>query len=310
MLNWKYYEADTEKGYNFPFILIYPSNVSKKCKIFVESFNTAQYNPNNIMTFDEQIKDAKGFASWLCKSKDNDYSELYHSLNSPVIIPVIERCDANYKEEFYTQMLGRNAITTQDLRFKRLDLQVIAMIEEVKNQFHKQGIKTENKAGILGISASGVFAYRMAFLQPEHFDWVLSFCSNGLMPLPKETFNNQKLIYPLGTADYEEITGKRFNEKDYYNIKQFITVGKEEDNKRYNIIRSGILNSPQISKLWKDTYGDTTLQERFEIISEELKKFSPNIHTEIGEKEHGFEGKKSTLNSALKELKKENSLSL
>jgi len=305
MLNWEYHEENKEKGYNFPFILIYPADIDKKNKrkIFVESFNTAEYNKNNIMPFKTQIKDAEGFASWICNSKDNAHSELYSKINNPVIIPIIERCDCDYKEEFYTQMLGRNVLTTRNPKFKRLDLQVVAMIEDIKKELKADGLQPENKSGIFGISASGVFAYRMAFLQPEHFDWVLSLCSNGLMPLPKETFNNNTLIYPLGNADYKQITGKTFNAQTYSEIQQFISVGKEEDNKKYNIVRTGVLNSPEISKLWKDTYGEeTTLQERFKIIARELHNFSPNICAEIGEHGHDFKGKEKVISKALKEI--------
>jgi len=305
MLNWEYHKENKEKGYNFPFILIYPTDIDKrnKFKIFIESFNTAEYNTNNIIPFNEQIKDAEEFASWICKNEENDYHKLYEKINNPVIIPIIERCDCDYKEEFYTQMLGRNVITTQNPKFKRLDLQVIAMIEDLKKELKEYGLQSENKSGIFGFSSSGVFAYRMAFLQPEHFDWVLSLCSNGLMPLPKETFNNKTLIYPLGNADYEQITGKPFNEQAYCEIKQFISVGKEEDNKKYNIVRAGILNSPSTSTLWKDTYGaNTTLQDRFEIIAKELNNYSPNIHAELGEHAHEFKGKEKIISKALNEL--------
>ena len=43
MLKYEVHEADASKGYNFPFILVYPEQLPKQVKIFIEGNNSTEY---------------------------------------------------------------------------------------------------------------------------------------------------------------------------------------------------------------------------------------------------------------------------
>ena len=72
MLKYEIHEADASKGYNFPFILIYPEQMQKNVKIFVEGNNSTEYikrdKDNKVIgyqSFEEQRQDAIKFADFI-----------------------------------------------------------------------------------------------------------------------------------------------------------------------------------------------------------------------------------------------------
>lgn len=231
---------------------------------------------NNIIgyqNFEEQVKDATKFAEQICKYEDGknfNIGYMYQQLNQPIVIPIIERCDAEHRGEYCTQMLGRNVLLDKTTKFANLTQQVVAMVEDAKNICLSKNntIKIDKKSGLCGFSASGVFASRMLFAELESFDVCLSMCSNAVQPLPVEELNGIKLPYPLGSADYEKIFKKPFNIKEYKKAKQMFFVGEEEDNRKYNIIKSPRSHDKMVHDKFVEVYGDITIQQRQRKISQ------------------------------------------
>lgn len=268
--------------YNFPFILLKPKHPSKDIKIFVEGNNSVDYikeDKKTTQTFEEQEIDAIRYAENLCPIDNGlnfNPSYLYQNLNQPIIIPIIERCDNKFQYEFYTQMLGRNVMLEKKGKFAHLSTQVVKMVEKVKKMYEKEGYKVEDKAGLVGMSASGVFAGRMAFAEPESFDTCLSVCSNAVQPLPVKSLNGVELPYPLGTADYKKIFGKEFNLDAYSQIQQLFIVGEMEDNTRYDISQNSRLHDKATQDLYRQVYGNVTIQERQHRINHLMEKMGMN----------------------------------
>lgn len=232
---------DPEKGYNFPFLLIAPVETDKEkpVKVFVEGPNSVHYEQKGQQSAADQIAFHILSATDLIEHANTPYfnmAYIYNNLSEPIIVPLIERCDFDHEGEFYTQMLGKNVVHTTEGKFANLSDQVVCMTEAVKELYEKYGYKTTEKCGLLGASTSGVFAARMAFLEPESFDVCLSMSSNAIQPLPIPEYNGVSLPYPLGTADYEEITGKPFNLEEYKKIHQLFIVSEDEDNFKYDIM--------------------------------------------------------------------------
>lgn len=283
MLKFEIHEADSGKGYNFPFILIYPEQMHNNAKIFVEGNNSVRYikEDGSVQTFEEQKQDAVEFAKQICTYEDGRYFNigyLYQKLNQPLVIPIIERCEAQHNGEYYTQMLGRNVILDKESKFAHLSKQVVAMVEEAKKIcFSKNNnIKISEKSGLCGFSASGVFAGRMLFAEPESFDTCLSMCSNAVQPLPVSQLNGVDLPYPLGTADYEEIFNKPFNIDEYKKARQLFFVGEEEDNLKYNIAKNPRLHDKEVQNKYIEVYGDIGVQCRQRKIDKIMQNLGMN----------------------------------
>lgn len=299
MLKYEIHEADAKKGYNFPFILIYPDKMQDNVKIFVEGNNSVDYikEDGTIQTFEEQKQDAIKFAERVCKPEDGKHFNvgyMYQLMNQPLVIPIIERCDAEHTGEYYTQMLGRNVVLDKESKFANLSKQVVAMVEEAKKicLAKNEKIKIDKKSGLCGFSASGVFASRMLFAEPENFDACLSMCSNAVQPLPISELDGVKLPYPLGTADYENIFGKPFNLEEYKKAKQMFFVGENEDNRKYDIAKNPRLHDKNVQDRYLKVYGDVGIQERQRMIANimyELKMDETVSLVVPGE--HNFGGK-------------------
>ena len=69
--------------------------------------------------------------------------------------------------QIYTHALDRDTLTTERVDLKRIDLQLIAMIDFARAGLGKQGFQVDEKILIQGFSASGMFANRFTILHPE-----------------------------------------------------------------------------------------------------------------------------------------------
>lgn len=227
--------AMPDKGFNYPYYLILPSrynvekNKGKKNYLFVEPHNTGKVGDD----LDFHIKEAYSIAN-------GNSASIAEELGLPRIVPVIVRPESTFNDKFiYTHDLSRNTIYLDKFKkeesnypevFKpmdRVDLQVISMIKHANNLLRSNGWKMEDKIFMWGFSASGNFVNRFSFLHPEI---VKAACYGGFPVLPISKVGNTNMIYPLGTYDYEEITGKKFDLKAYNNVAKFGYIGSNDNN--------------------------------------------------------------------------------
>ncbi len=312
MLRYKLFEANREKGFNFPFILVCPSRFNKKVKIYVEGNNSVNYGKEGQQDFETQKNIALQYAGNLTKPQDGSVFNmpyLYQCLNQPVIIPIIERCDNKHIGEFYTQMLGANVVKTKTGDFANLSTQVVNMVNYVKEGLKEKGVLAEQKSGLIGMSTSGVFAGRMLFAEPESFDTCLSVCSNAVQPLPLKELNGTALPYPLGTADYKQLFGKEFNETEYQKAKQLFIVGKEEPNDKYNIAKNFRLHDKNVQDLYVKVYGDVDIQQRQQEMANIFKENGfDNVECVVADGGHTMSGKGNVIMNWAKEIINEDSV--
>ncbi len=259
-------EANPSCGYNFSFLLVEPRNMPKVVKPFVEGPNSMHYEEKGQQSAANQIAgEVERLSQFLQQSNNPEFSMayIYNNIGQPVIIPLIERCDYDYEQEFQTQTLGKNVVHTTEGKFANLSGQVVNMANVVKQMYEERGYITTKKCGLFGAFTSGVFAGRMAFLEPESFDVCLSMSSNAVQPLPVPEISGVDLPYPLGTADYKEITGKEFNSEEYNKIHQLFTVGDVEENYKYDLdFGDPMLYDSETSLKSAKLLGNTGIQDR------------------------------------------------
>jgi len=130
----------------------------------------------------------------------------------------------------YTHALDRDSLTTERTDLKRIDLQLIAMIDDARAELAADGIQTDEKIFIQGFSASGMFANRFTMLHPDHVKAATIGSPGGFPILPIGTFNDKQLPYPAGIADLESLMGVPFDAATYNAIPQLIYMGSTDDN--------------------------------------------------------------------------------
>lgn len=115
---------------------------------------------------------------------------------------------------------------------KRIDKQFAAMIRDAKTRLSDEPYSVTEGIHGDGFSVSGDFLTRFALLYP-HLVSTLTAGGGGFAPLPKPSLTvddeEVELPYPLGTADYEQLTGREFDKEEWKSINQYIYVGEDDE---------------------------------------------------------------------------------
>lgn len=130
----------------------------------------------------------------------------------------------------YTHALDRDTLTTERDDLKRIDLQLLAMIDQARADLAADGIPTDEKVLIQGFSASGMFANRFTILHPDRVKAATIGSPGGWPIAPRSDFNGRPLPYPAGVADLELLTGAAFDSPTYNAVPQLIYMGSLDDN--------------------------------------------------------------------------------
>lgn len=217
-------DADKLKGFNFGYFLVIKKfDANDKITMIIECNNTG------VEDGEEKTKEKTlwqiEYNGLVCKKLQDITS------NSVLLIPVFLRPHtSDGKSNIYTHSLTSQALNTNMAEIKRVDLQLIAMIQDAKIILNNKGYCLADKVILTGFSASAKFAQRFAFLHPEIVNTVIAGGIGATICLPISKYTGIELNYPIGTADYENYTGKKFNKKDFYKIKQYFFMGDKDDN--------------------------------------------------------------------------------
>lgn len=245
--------AMPEKGFNWPYYSAIPSNrykeenQSHKRYLLVDTTNVGE---RDLRVTELEVKKTL--------EKQWQYSvHIAEQLWTPMLMPAFPRTNAIYhSDEFnaiYEHAFDRD-IATLHLKVKvpklkvnledvyaekgfsvydflRLDEQLVAMFNHAVEYLNKYGHNVEtDKMFLCGYSASGTFTDRFATLQPDKVKAIASGATLDDMILPLDTYKNKNLIFPIGTYDYKEITGRDFDLSKHNNMARLIYMGKDDDN--------------------------------------------------------------------------------
>jgi len=212
---------DVSDVFEWPYLLWYDERVLDKTNavLLVETVNTGWASDLYMFTEEQAI------FQW--RLGLNKWSSIFD--RAVFLVPVFIRPLAD--KLFYTHALDRECLTTQTGKLARLDLQVLAMIDDARDVLRQnEGITVDDDVIFYGFSASGQFANRFATLHPERVKMVIAGGLCGLPMLPIASFQDQLLRYPIGIADIEELTGKPFNVDAYHALPQFLYQGGQDVN--------------------------------------------------------------------------------
>lgn len=211
-----------EKGFNYPYYLFIPDNIAddKELTLIIEPNNSGFLSDD----LDKHLEKAQRIATL------DFYAGNYvaRNLQLPLLVPVFPRSES--QRHTYTHSLDRDVMLEKDTDLERLDLQLLAMIEDARERLMEMGYEIDEQFFITGFSASGTFANRFTALHPEKVKAVAAGGINGLLFLPLEEIDGIKLNYPVGTSDFKELFGKNFNIEEFNETPQFLFMGAMDDN--------------------------------------------------------------------------------
>jgi hypothetical protein len=215
-------EKDPEAGFHSPYFLYTPSTQTTA----EDSVNGSQTRPLLVRIYpygdhQNRVQNARrqAEAGWIADA-----------VQSPLLVaPLWFRIDPGFGLESGEQV--------SDPRRERVDLQLLAMIEDAKSRLNGGTYTVADQIHFEGSSAKGTFIDRFAALHPEHVN-VFSSGANGIAFLPVAevsdelpTYNDatgESISWPFGTANFEDLVGEEFNREAWMDITQFQWIGEND----------------------------------------------------------------------------------
>ncbi len=217
-----------EEGFHWDYYLYIPKNISSAQSSGYSNHMLVQ--PNNTGTFTDDIEVHDRAAK-----KTAEENPLAQELGIPIFVPVFSRPrtikDVPHKGYmYYTHSLNRQTLSLEVKKYKRLDRQLIAMIEHAQDLLAQRKIQLKDKVFMFGYSAAGTFTNRFITLHPEKVQAIAAGGICSLPTLPVKRIDNKELYYPVGVFDIKELTGSEFNLAAYKKIPQYLFMGNEDTN--------------------------------------------------------------------------------
>lgn len=206
--------ADSKKGFEWPYYLYVPRSIKTPAVLLVEPNNSGQAQK------DPSLDDK------LASDLINFYKYRGDDLGSPYLVPTFPRPAAHV--DVYTQSLDGAALLTNLPGLVRLDLQLIAMIDDARARLAASGINMGPKVWMVGFSASGAFAHRFALLHPARVQAVSA--GGGIVTAPVSVWKGNTLPFPIGIADLAQIVGVPFDTAAYAKVPLQFYVGDRQRN--------------------------------------------------------------------------------
>lgn len=256
-------EPDPESDFNYPYYLHIPEDVvdEEPRPMLVEPTNAWGNTDDLSKLFDRaerQVEDGVG-------------RHVADELSVPFLHPVFPRPVRDPVDwTHYVHQLDAETLRIDDGPLERVDLQLIAMVEDARERLAERGHATAERFMLEGFSSAGTFANRFTVLHPERLVSVTAGGLNGLAILPikeatgrplKYQDDDHVLNYPVGIADVEELTGEPFDLVAFREVNQFLYMGEDDDTDA--LLYPDAWTDPDIRMVAILVYGEDIHEERF-----------------------------------------------
>jgi len=216
----RYVPADPAAGFRSGYYLYLPNALGRDAT----GRATLLVQPNNSGRTSDQIAVQRRDAWWTGFER----MRIADRLGTPLLVPVFPRPASAWP--VYTHALDRDTLTTRDPTLARLDLQLIAMIDDARARLAAEGHPVAPRVLIQGFSASGMFANRFTALHPERVRAAAVGSPGGWPIAPVDAEGGTPLPYPAGVGDMQALTGQRFDATAFARVPQLIYMGSNDDN--------------------------------------------------------------------------------
>lgn len=216
-------DANSSKGFAYPYYLYIPPEVrDEKAR---DQTQTILVLPNNT----GQISDEFAVHEADVKKRMGQAGAIASLLKVAVLMPVFPRPKTDW--QIYTQALDRDSMVTDKTAYRRLDLQLVAMIDDARAKMRSaEKLKFDKRILINGFSAQGMFANRFTFLHPDRVKAAVIGSPGGWPIAPADKFKERTLRYPIGTSDLKTVAGRKLDLKTLRKVPLFIFIGDRDEN--------------------------------------------------------------------------------
>jgi len=214
--------ADPSKKFSYPYYLYVPAEL--RAADAKPQKHTILVLPNNTgkLSDDFTVHEAD------VKRRIAQAPAIASMLKVVVLIPVFPRPETDWR--IYTHALDRDSIVTEKNEYRRLDLQLIAMIDDARWRLSTENLRIEKRVLISGFSAQGMFANRFTFLHPDRVKAAAIGSPGGWPIVPVEKFDDKDLRYPIGIADFPLVSGRKLDTAALRRVPLFFFMGDKDDN--------------------------------------------------------------------------------
>lgn len=214
-------EAQPRKGFMYPYYLYVPPKLRGEKD--GKAVHTLFVMPNNTgVNGDLAVHDSGA------RRQAEDLRRLASSLGVAVLVPAFPRPQADRR--LYTHALDRDSLLVERKEYKRVDLQLIRMIDDARARLRADGLRLDKRVLMMGFSAAGMFTNRFAFLHPERVKAAAIGSPGGWAIAPITTWKGKTLRYPIGVADFKAVSDKKLNMKRLKRLPLFLFLGAEDTN--------------------------------------------------------------------------------
>lgn len=185
---------------------------------------TLLVQPNNSGRTTDDLRTHQRDAWWMGFER----SGIADALGVPLLVPAFPRTSSDW--QVYTHALDRDTLTTRKPALARLDLQLIAMIDDARARLGREGLPVAPRVLLQGFSASAMFANRFTALHPQRVLAATVGSPGGWPIAPVADADGQPLPYPAGVADLQALTGTPFDAATFARVPQLLYMGSADDN--------------------------------------------------------------------------------
>jgi pimeloyl-ACP methyl ester carboxylesterase len=236
-------EADPAEGFSWPYYLYVPdqaeARADRKEAVYLLILPNNTGEPSDDLAVHRQA----------AREAIDQYWDIPARLGTPLLIPVFPRpWEVERERDLYVHALDRATLQTTEAELGRVDVQLTAMMDDAADRLRQQGWEVNDRALIMGFSASGMFANRFTILHPDRILAAAIGSPGGWPVAPVASWDGNTLNYPLGVNDLMTLTGQPFDLASYQDVRQLFYLGIEDDNDAVDAE-----NRPYLSQLFGST---------------------------------------------------------
>lgn len=215
-------DANSKAGFAYAYYLYVPPEVRNDPD--KKKLHTILVLPNNTGKVDDDLSVHEADV----KKRMSTSNGVASFLKVAVLMPVFPRPASDW--QIYTQALDRDSMITTKSGYRRLDLQLIAMIDDARARLKLDGLNFDKRIFINGFSASGMFTNRFTFLHPDRVKAAAIGSPGGWPIAPVEKYKDKILRYPIGVGDIKMVAGKKLDLKALRKVPLFVFIGDKDTN--------------------------------------------------------------------------------